>query len=352
MRIAQIMLAKQFGGAERSFVDLCRALALGGHGVLAICERRSKALDFVQQIDGIAVRSLTVHGWWDPLARRTIKRQLENFDADVAQMHLARAAQIAGPATRQLGIPSVAKTHNYVNLKYYQAISKLVPTTQRQQAYLRAQGVPDDRICRIPNFSAITPMDRVDESTRSPNDVLRIVGVGRLVHKKGFDLLLHAVAATRRDGLELTLVVAGSGPESGPLMRLRRELGLANVVTFLGWQDNVHRCLGQADVFVLPSRDEPFGIVCLEAMALRIPIIATRTDGPSEFLDDETAILVDPEDPSALAAALQRIAAEPKQAAKRAAAAQQRFEPYYSVRAVVAQYLELYTSLIDTEGGS
>ena len=293
-----------------------------------------------------------MHGSWDPFARHTIKRLLENFAPDIAQMHLARAAQIAGPAARQLAIPSVAKTHNYVNLKYYQAISKLVPTTQRQLAYLRAEGVPDDRISRIPNFSAITSTGRENRLARSPNEVLRIVGIGRLVHKKGFDLLLHAVAAIRDDGLDVTLVLAGSGPESRSLLRLSRELGLENVVHFLGWQDDVQQCLEDADVFVLPSRDEPFGIVCLEAMALGVPVIATRTDGPSEFLDDETAILVEPEDPSGLAQALQRIAAEPEQAATRAAAAALRFEQHYSVRAVVAQYLELYTGLIEIEGGS
>ncbi len=346
------MLAKRFGGAERSFVDLCHALARGGHEVLAICERRSKALGLIQQIDGITVRSLTVCGSWDPFARRKIKRYLENFDADIAQMHLARAARIAGPAARSLRIPSVAKTHNYVNLKYYQAISTLVPTTQRQQAYLRAQGVPDYRILRIPNFSAIRPTDIDGGRPRQQRDVLRIVGVGRLVRKKGFDLLLQAVAANRNDNLEVTLVLAGSGPESTPLKRLSRELKLEDIVTFVGWQDDIQKCLKQADVFVLSSRDEPFGIVCLEAMALGIPIVATRTDGPCEFLDDDTALLVDPEDSNALAAAIKKTAAEPEQAVTRAVAAQKRFEQYYSAGAVVAQYLELYESLIEPDIGS
>ncbi len=343
------MLGKGFGGAERSFVDMCQALRSNGHDVLAICERRSKALGFVEQIDGLTTRTVTVRGSWDPFARRKIRRQLENFDADVAQMHLARSAQIAGPAARLLGIPSVAKTHNYVNLKYYESISKIVPTTRRQEEYLRSQGVSGDRISRIPNFSSIPPYRLETEPTNWSSEVLRVVGVGRLVHKKGFDLLLHAVAAARRDGLKLSVTLAGAGPESGALMRLRRELGLEKVVAFLGWQDDVQRCLSQADVFVLPSRDEPFGIVCLEAMASCLPIIATRTHGPSEILDEDTAILVESGDSSALTEAFHRIVREPRQAAKRAVAAQQRFKQNFSVNAVLTQYLELYKGLIETE---
>lgn len=352
MRIAQIMLAKQFGGAERSFVDLCRALAVRGHEVLAICEDRSEALNFVRQIDGVAIKSLTVHGSWDPFAGRSIRRFLQAFAADVAQMHLARAALIAGPAARRLGIPSVAKTHNYVNVKYYQTISRLVPTTMRQEAYLRAAGITEDRLTRIPNFSSIVPVTSRHEPAKPPSEILRVVGVGRLVHKKGFDLLLHAVAAMRRDGFELTLALAGSGPEKSALERLCRELKLEDVVTFLGWQDNIVTCLSQADVFVLPSRDEPFGIVCLEAMALGVPIIATRTDGPSEILDEQTAILIDVEDPLALASALQLVASEPEQARRRAVAAQQHFEHCYSEAAVVTQYLTLYANLLETARGS
>ncbi|HCU89916.1 MAG TPA: glycosyltransferase, partial [Gammaproteobacteria bacterium] len=345
MRIAQIMLGKNFGGAERSFVDMCQALGSKGHDVLAICERRSKAVTFVEQIEGLTSKTVIVRGSWDPFARRKIKRHLEIFDADVVQMHLARSAQMAGPAARLLGIPSVAKTHNYVNLKYYESISKLVPTTRRQEVYLRSQGVPEDRISRIPNFSSIPPKPPKTEPTNWSSGVLQVVGLGRLVHKKGFDLFLRAVAAARRDGLKLAVTIAGAGPESGALMRLRRDLGLEKVVTFLGWQDDVQTYLSKADVFVLPSRDEPFGIVCLEAMASCLPIIATRTHGPTEILNEDTAILVEPGDSTGLTKALQRIAREPRQAAQRAVAAQQHFKQNFSVNAVLSQYLELYKGL-------
>lgn len=346
------MLAKQFGGAERSFVDICRALASRGHEILAICENRSEALNIVQQFTDVAVKSVTVHGSWDLFARRTIRQYLEEFDPDIAQMHLARAAYLAGPVARRLGIPSVAKTHNYVNPKYYRTISKMVPTTARQQEYLRLAGISDERISRIPNFSAIAPVATIGEAGKTTGAPLRVVGIGRLVKKKGFDLLLHAVAVAKQGGLELTLAIAGSGSERDALERLSCDLNLEDVVTFLGWQDNVRACLCAADVFVLPSREEPFGIVCLEAMALRVPIIATRTDGPCEILDEHSAILIDGEDPDVLAQALQRIASEPDQAVQRSMTAQQHFARNYSEQAVVTQYLALYADLLESAGHS
>lgn len=339
------MLARNFGGAERTFVDLCRALSARGHDVLALCERRSAARRYLEQMDRVAIRLLTVRGPWDLLARRVIKRTLEAFGAEITQMHLARAAGLAGPAARALGIPSLAKTHNYVNLKYYRAIEHLVPTTSKQLDFLLASGIPATRLSRIPNFSAIDQAPRAQGAPGSAGEPLRVAAIGRLVHKKGFDVLLHALAAARARGIVLRCAIAGAGSESDALQRLCDELDLHDLVSFVGWRKDVANCLAAADVFVLPSRDEPFGIVCLEAMALGVPIIATRTDGPLEVLDPTTAILVERDDPDSLAGALCEVATNRGPAARRAEAARERFLRCYSEEVVVSQYLALYAKL-------
>lgn len=342
MKVAQVMLGKGFGGAERSFVDLCRALLERGHEVLAVCETRAAARGHLNGMPGVEMRTITVRGPWDPLARWQLRRLFTAFRPAIAQMHLARAATLAGPAARSLAIPTLAKTHNYVNTKYYRAIDHLVPTTRRQYDYLRAQGIAEQALSIIPNFSAITPQAHAPLPV---SGALRVVAIGRMVHKKGFDILFEALARARTRGLELRLALAGDGPESDTLHDQLAALGLREAVTFLGWQRDVTTCLDAADVFVLPSRDEPFGIVCLEAMARGIPIIATSTDGPASILDDATAILVPVGDPDALARALGDIARDRAGAMARAHAARQRFEQTYSEAVVVAQYLELYARL-------
>jgi glycosyltransferase involved in cell wall biosynthesis len=342
MRIAQVMLGKGFGGAERSFVDLCHALVRRGHDVLAICETRAEARKHLASTSGIAIASVTVRGAWDPLARWRLRRLLAAFGPAIAQMHLARAAHLAGPAARSLAIPTLAKTHNYVNTKYYRAIDHLVATTRKQHDYLRGQGIAEHALSIIPNFSAIAPRLHAP----LPEDgTLRAVAIGRMVHKKGFDVLFDALARAQARGLDLQLALAGDGPESDALHDQLAALGVRESVKFLGWQHDVTTCLDAADVFVLPSRDEPFGIVCLEAMARGIPIIATSTDGPASVLDHTTAILVPPGDPEALAEGLREIARNRPAATSRARAAQQRFECAYSETVVVRQYLDLYARL-------
>ncbi|MGR9090521.1 MAG: glycosyltransferase [Gammaproteobacteria bacterium] len=345
MRIAQIMLGKGFGGAERSFVDLCRALSQRGHEVLAICETRADARDELAAIEDIADATVTVRGPWDPLARWQLQRLLGEFRPAIAQMHLARAASLGGAAARSLAIPTLAKTHNYVKPKYYRAIDHLVATTRKQFDYLRAQGIPDAELSIIPNFSAITPRQHAPPADDGP---LRAVAIGRMVRKKGFDVLFDALARARALGLTVHLALAGDGPESDALHDQLDALGLRESVTFLGWQHNVAACLATADVFVLPSREEPFGIVCLEAMACGIPIIATATDGPVTFLDDTTAIVVPPADAGALAQGLYAVARDRAGATARATAARSRFEALYSEPVVVGQYLDLYARLIGT----
>lgn len=118
MRIAQIMLAKQFGGAERSFVDLSSALADRGHEILAIVEQRSVAVTQLPTHPNIKCASVRCRGVWDLLCKRRIQRCLAHFAPDLAQTHLARAAHLGGGAARKRNIPTLAKTHDLVDLKY------------------------------------------------------------------------------------------------------------------------------------------------------------------------------------------------------------------------------------------
>lgn len=139
-----------------------------------------------------------------------------------------------------------------------------------------------------------------------------ICAVGRLVHLKGIDLLLHAIAALRPT-LPTRLVVVGDGVEREPLAALASQLGLDDAVRFVGWQQNPWCYMRNADVLALTSRTEAFPSVLTEAMAVGTPTVAVEcTAGIRDCLDDGKAgLLVAPEDPSALAHALHRVLTEP-----------------------------------------
>lgn len=342
MRIAQIMLAPRFGGAERSFVDLCRALAARGHAVLALGESRGEALRHLEHVPGVEIDRVRCRGPWDRWCRRALERRLAGFAPDLVQAHLARAALHGGAAAKRLGLPTVAKTHNLVKTKYYRDIDVLVPTTGEQAAWLERHGVSAARLERIPNFSALPA---AAGPRAGPSGRVSICAAGRFVPKKGFDVLLDALASPALADRDVSLAIAGDGPQRRALEAQAARLGLAKRVHFAGWVDDIAGFLAGADLFVLPSREEPFGIALLEAMSAGLPIVTTAVSGPLEVLDRDTATFCPPDDAGALARALVAVLNDPAAARARAGRALERYEREYSENAVVARYLALYERL-------
>ncbi len=342
MRITQLMLSKGFGGAERYFVDLAQALAETGHEIQVICNKHFKQIDQLRRATSIRVDVVSPMGWWDILARRKIHSFLIDFRPVVVQAHLARGAHMAGKLCKELRIPLIVKTHNYVDLKYYRYVDCFIPTTIDQQTYLVKQGIDAAKIRVIPNFSSVTPVNKVD-TTRNNNPC--IFSYGRFVKKKGFDVLLRAVKILIEKGRKINLYIGGDGPELNDLHKLCSQLGLEDYVTFTGWVDDIRVFADIGDIFVLPSLDEPFGIAILEMMALGKPIIATRTKGPVEILDNDMAYLVDPGNETALADALVLALDDAPGRLQKAEKALEVFRDKYSKEVVVTKLSDLYRNL-------
>lgn len=342
LRITQLMLSQGLGGAERYFVDLCGALADRGHIVQAIFHR-----DFVARNELVShanIQCVPVRIWagWDLWAQRTIREQVRQFSPQVMQAHLARGARIGGTVCTSLNVPLTVKTHNRVNLKYYPQVDHFIATTATQKAYLAEHGIARERVSIIPNFSALAAVDDVAQV----RDPIRFCSYGRMVKKKGFDVLLRAFRQFLDRGHQGILQIGGDGAERGVLERLAAELNLNAHVKFVGWIANPAQILDTCDVFVLPSLDEPFGIVLLEAMARGKAIIATRTQGPLEIFDPSTAWLVVIGNAIELADALSDAAQHPETVTEKSVAALRCFKQTYSTEAVIPRILDVYATML------
>lgn len=342
MKIVQVMLAKGFGGAERSFVDLCCALAARDHEILAVCHQHFCERDSLTDHPNIQLHPIPVYGSWDRLAARRIAHIARDFNAEILQAHLARGAHLTGRAARTIDVPLIVKIHNYVDLKYYTRVDTLVATTSSQRRYLQGLGVTPERIAVIPNFSRITAEPC---KPRDPNTAPTLVSYGRMVKKKGFDILLDAFAKIINQGVDARLVIGGDGPERRALEARVRDLQLDERVSFAGWIVDVVEFLQSGDIFVLPSLDEPFGIAVLEAMACATPIVATLTAGPKEILTDDLAYLAPPGEVEPLCRALLEALGDGVTRRDKARAAQEEFKCRYSEDLVVPQYLAEYQKL-------
>jgi len=177
-----------------------------------------------------------------------------------------------------------------------------------------------------------------------------ILAAGRLVHQKGFDILIRAFAVAARERGPLRLAIAGEGPESQALRDLAGELQLEDRVLFLGEVRELRALMRQADAFVLSSRYEGFPNVLLEALASDLPVVATDCPGgPREILrGGEFGLLVPCEDTAALADALRRVATDSDLRRRLSANGTLASAPY-DVGRVVARWEELLSASASVE---
>ena len=177
-------------------------------------------------------------------------------------------------------------------------------------------GFPPRRVLRAAHAAQVQPLWRVAADRRyGSQGPLRLLSVGRLIARKGLEPLLRAVAQARRDGVDVELTVAGSGPDGQRLRALAAELAVP--VRWLGFVDQpgLARVYADADAFAFPTlAGDPFGIVVLEAAAAGLALIASPRAGATEDLltDGANALVVDPDDTGEMAAAIARLAGDPQ----------------------------------------
>jgi len=336
------MLSAGFGGAERLFVDLCRALADAGHHILAVCHPAFQARSHLNH-ERVSVAALKVHLDWSPLAQIRFRRLAAGFKPQVIHCHLARSASICGSAGRAMGIPVAANIHNYINLKYYRRIDHFFPGTEDQRKYLIRNSVSPACISVIPHFTPLAAVASAGDPGAAPP---RFISYGRLVPKKGFHVLLRGLKAVRDRGIEAELILGGDGPEKRRILALIAELGLQQAVTFQGWVEDATQFLAQAPFFILPSLDEPFGIVILEAMSQGKVLLSSTAQGPREILSDDTAFLFPPDDIQALANAMEAAVKAEALARQKAQNALTLFKARYSLETVIPMFEQGYRLLI------
>jgi glycosyltransferase involved in cell wall biosynthesis len=167
--------------------------------------------------------------------------------------------------------------------------------------------------------------------------------------KKAVDVLLKAFARLTGGPRDLRLLLVGDGPLRLQLEALAQSLSLDDRVTFLGSRERaeVARLLQDCTVFVLPSRSEPFGIVVAEALACRKPVVASAVGGIPEIIESgRTGVLVEPDDPDALAGALARVLGSEALRESIAEAGHQRVRDQFGCDAMSARYGRVYAALL------
>ena len=304
VRVLNIMLAKVKGGVETMALLYHRALAARGFEVLSVGHPDGVLAD---GLPAQVFRPLNARFNHDPMALLQLDFYLREFRPDVVLTHGNRAAGLAlFPGMRSAG-KTVVVLHNAF-FKRHLARARAALCVSRSIVEETAKVFPALPLRVVPNFAALEVFPPRDAWREPP-----VIGaLGRLHEQKGFDILVRAAALLRDDGVAFRLRIGGEGEDRPLLEGLIREFGLADRVELAGWISPPGPFLADLDLFVMPSRYEPFGLVVIEAMAAGVPILASALEGPQEILDGgRLGRLFHSEDPEALAQAMKAALAEP-----------------------------------------
>ncbi|WP_309492913.1 glycosyltransferase family 4 protein [Candidatus Hecatella orcuttiae] len=342
MRIVQVRQKFPLdGGVEVHVYHLCKKLVERGHDVTVFASdrdlfwRRSYSCG-LQHIDGIKVRRFRA---WGKVFRNllipSMFRALMNGDFDIvhAHGHFYNTTEMAALASKLSGKPLVITPHfqpywAYLDRKerlarmlyersvarpVFQAAKKIVAVSPYTKTYLVENfGVKEEKVHVVPNgldLSRFTNLpDGWEFRERFGISGLMVLFVGHLSQRKGVRYLVQAIPQVLKSIPDAVFVFVGvDRGEKSLLESLIKQFGVDSHVVFTGYMpdEELTSAYAAADLFVLPSLFEAFGITLLEAMACGLPIVATKVGGiPHVVLDGQTGLLVEAGDASQLADAL------------------------------------------------
>jgi glycosyltransferase involved in cell wall biosynthesis len=255
------------------------------------------------------------------------------------------AAALAGVpvriGSRRELTPDKSRAQLALQRQAYRCAHRIVANSSAAAQQLVLEGVRPQRIRVISNG---VDLSRFVPRPARP-ELRTIATVANLRQEKAHDVLIEAAAMLVERRPHLRFLIVGEGPRRAALEALVAGRGLRRNIEFTGHRNDVPALLADSDVFVLPSRSEAFPNAVIEAMAAGLPVVASAVGGLLDLVESHrTGVLVPPDNPRALAAAVESLIAAPERAARIGAAAREAITARYSFDRMVAAFNVLYTS--------
>lgn len=356
IRLVHMLTSFDIGGAEQFVLDLCRRIDRKRFDVTVIATVRGGPLRSEFHDAGIPTEVVEKTTKLGIAAIRHLTALLADLRPDIVHTHLFGGDTWGRIAAFRAGISHVISTeHNtnrdegfvkrFVKRRLAARTERIVAVSDAVRSYsMLVDRIPSDRITVIPNG---IDLERFRPVPRTPHSGVRIITVGRLVAQKGHEVLIDALAMCRERIPRVSLAIVGDGPLRATLEEHVRAYHLSDVVRFTGFRRDCADRYHAADIAVFPSRWEGFGIAAVEASACGLPVIATTVGGLQRVvIDQETGILVPPDDAAALANALTDLAGDHARQVLFGHAGRRHVERNFDIRRTVERYEELYEQLL------
>ena len=369
-RVLHLIKVTSIAGAETHLLTLLPGLRAQGFDarLLVLVEPGKPMHDFLQLAAERDVPAESVVIQRD-LAPHLVPHLRDRFRASAPRIihtHLQHADLYGIPAARLARVPAIVSTrHNenafrrrlplkLTNRMLWRMVKAGIAISDSVRRFaIEVEGAPQHCVHTIYYGLPVDPTR--DEQRPHLRTVIRetlnippdapVVGMAcRLVEQKGVAYGLQAFQQIAARFPQARLVIAGDGPLRKLLENEARPLG--EQVHFLGWRDDVPQLMAAFDVFLMPSLWEGFGLVALEAMAQRVPVIASAVSSlPEIIVPGETGLLVSPRDTAALAEALTLLLSDRALALHMGLMGEDRLETHFSASRMVEQTARLYHAL-------
>ena len=367
MRILHISSARTYGGGEKHLVDLCRGLHDEGHEIFLALRPTN---DWQNRFDFLPpgrILHVTLRNSFGMFSSKRIARFMKRNDIDIIHAHVARDYIPASIAARLANDAAFVLTrHVLFRLKPFyrftlRNLSAAIAVSDAVARHLR-EIFPSEKVTVVKN--AIDVGARASADRASVGDLFRseygipaeapLIGiVGELTENKGQRDFLLAAEIISRTYPNARFIVVGRDNSLGnadrrELRRLCETLGLGDRVLFLEWVEDTIPLYAAMSVLVSASYSESFGLVMLEAMSGGTAIVATRTEGAEELIENGVSgLLVPVGEPTAMAQGVERLLAEPELARSLGSNAKASVLERFSIEEMIKKTEAVYRKVLD-----
>jgi glycosyltransferase involved in cell wall biosynthesis len=365
VRVLLISSQKNWGGGEAWMLSAALGLARRNHHVTLVCQPASVLAEHALA-EGFRPETVRLRGDFDPFVMARLYRLIRRRRIEMVCGNMDKEIRLAGPAARLAHVPCIRRRGSdmrYPNRWRHRLVDRclvdliIVNSRATRKTLLRGNHwLPAEKLRLIYNGIPLPPdagpadrdaiMREFDLEESGP--VLGVVGL--LKERKGHRFLFRALPRILKEFPGLSLLVVGKGALREHLEEMTRRLEIDRHVRFTGFRDDIPRLMKAMDIVVLPSKNEGFGYVLAEAMALSKPVVASRISSIPEVVEEgRTGLLVPPGDVSALGDALLDLLRNPQQARRMGRAGRRRVERHFSLERMLDEVERLFEEVI--EGG-
>lgn len=374
MRVAHIIKVTRISGAERHLLVLLNGLQNQAIDVdLIILIEPDTPMDEMlteAQAVNIPIHRIIIHRDYDLTTLYRLRQTLRKIKPDIVHTHLIHADLFGYISAKLAGIRKVISSrHNDDSFRYHPVLRRfsqvmwwladggIAISSAIQKFTINIEGASESKVIVvhyglpyrwIPDEEINAARSSIRQELGLEADAVILGMVCRLVEQKGIIYALQSLQELITHFPDVHLVIAGDGELADELKNEAIRLGIHHHIHWLGWREDAQTIMAAMDIFVMPSLWEGFGLVLLEAMSKRVPIVATHVSAIPEVVEHgNTGFLVAPRNPEQLTEAITCLLNDRPLRKYMGLLGEDRLERVFSVEKMVDETLQIYRKLLD-----